>query len=261
MGIAFDIHHFIVCTFVHKASVTSYQYRANLIHRARSVLTCCGDIRIQCGCKMARKPQQQRAKVTVEAIIEAGFICIATRGMDGTTTRHIAEVAGISVGSLYEYFSNKEAIYEAMNQYFIDEVLELLRELTPQIVAVDLEQVIELLFYRFSELLQKNDSRYLKCIHYAGHFDYASYAQQVEQALTEIVIRYVMNNPKYMRLPNIHTMIYICVNGGIFTIVRHLILPNNSISFASIVNGVTQMIMSYVEAELRRADAIEAARS
>ncbi|WP_413140842.1 TetR/AcrR family transcriptional regulator, partial [Acinetobacter baumannii] len=51
-----------------------------------------------------RKPRQARAKVTVDTIIEAGFIAVALHGPSGTTTRHIAEIAGVSVGSLYEYF-------------------------------------------------------------------------------------------------------------------------------------------------------------
>ncbi|EPK9966531.1 TetR/AcrR family transcriptional regulator, partial [Acinetobacter baumannii] len=50
-----------------------------------------------------RKPRQARAKVTVDTIIEAGFIAVALHGPSGTTTRHIAEIAGVSVGSLYEY--------------------------------------------------------------------------------------------------------------------------------------------------------------
>ena len=57
-----------------------------------------------------RKPRQTRAKVTVDTIIEAGFIAVALHGPSGTTTRHIAEIAGVSVGSLYEYFKNKEEI-------------------------------------------------------------------------------------------------------------------------------------------------------
>ncbi len=203
---------------------------------------------------MARKPSQTRAKVTVEAIVEAGFICVATRGMDGTTTRHIAEIAGISVGSLYEYFDNKEAVYIAMNQHFTDEVLEMLRRLTPELVQLGLDQTIGRMLYEFSDLLKKNDERYLKCIRYAGQFQYDKYANQIELALMDIVMRYVMHNPQYLRVPNIPTVAYICINGGIFTVVRHLILPNPNISFDEMVNGMTKMILSYIKAELASID-------
>lgn len=199
---------------------------------------------------MARKPSQKRAKITVEAIVEAGFICVATRGMDGTTTRHIAEIAGISVGSLYEYFENKEAVYVAMNQYFTNEVLGMLKRLTPELVQLSLAAAIEKMLYEFSDLLKKNDERYLKCIRYAGQFQYDRYANQVEAALMDIVMRYVMHNPQYLKVPNIPTIAYIGINGGIFTVIRHLILPNPNISFEQMVNGMTRMISSYINAEL-----------
>lgn len=199
---------------------------------------------------MARKPSQKRAKITVEAIVEAGFICVANRGMDGTTTRHIAEIAGISVGSLYEYFENKEAVYVAMNQYFTDEVLGMLKRLTPDLVQLSLAGAIEKMLYEFSDLLKKNDERYLKCIRYAGQFQYDRYANQVEAALMDIVMRYVMHNPQYLKVPNIPTIAYIGINGGIFTVIRHLILPNPNISFEQMVNGMTRMISSYIDAEL-----------
>jgi AcrR family transcriptional regulator len=199
---------------------------------------------------MARKPSQKRAKITVEAIVEAGFICVATRGMDGTTTRHIAEIAGISVGSLYEYFENKEAVYVAMNQYFTNEVLGMLKRLTPELVQLGLAAAIETMLYEFSDLLKKNDERYLKCIRYAGQFQYDRYANQVESALMDIVMRYVMHNPQYLKVPDIPTVAYIGINGGIFTVIRHLILPNPNISFEQMVNGMTRMINSYVNAEL-----------
>ena len=56
---------------------------------------------------MARKPQQNRAKVMVETIVEAGFISLAKHGLEHTTTRHIADIAGVSIGSIYEYFSEQ----------------------------------------------------------------------------------------------------------------------------------------------------------
>ncbi len=199
---------------------------------------------------MARKPQQKRAKVTVEAIIEAGFISVAQHGLECSTTRQISEIAGISVGSLYEYFENKEAIYQAMSDHFIDEVLQMLQAQATAIVQLDLPDVVQLLLYQFSALLQRDNARYLICIKYAGQFDYVRYAQKVESALVEMMMRYVMHHPKYFRLDNMATMIYVCINGAIFLVIRHLILPNPSISFDDAVRGTCKMIESYVNAEL-----------
>lgn len=205
---------------------------------------------------MVRKPQQSRAKITVDAIIEAGFICMSERGMEGTTTRHIAETAGISVGSLYEYFKNKEAIYAAMGRHFTDEVLLMLKKVTPLLIEVELEQALEILFYEFSNLLKRDNERYLKCMRYVGAMEYEQYVDKMEQGLMEMVMRYVMTNPKYLRVPNIPTMAYVCINSGIFPVIRHLILPNPNISFDDMIKGVTRMIVSYVNAELGEASKV-----
>ena len=199
---------------------------------------------------MARKPSQTRAKVTVDAIIEAGFLSITTHGMAGTTTRHIAEIAGVSVGSIYEYFENKDAIFKAMSQHFVDEVLVMIIELRPVIIQTDLESVIQMIFYQFSDLLKKNNNRYLNALRYAGELKYDEHVQQIESALVETVLKYIINNPKYMQLNDITTLAYVCINSGIFNVIRHLIMPNPNISFDNMVKGLTRMILSYVEAEM-----------
>ena len=57
-----------------------------------------------------RKPSQERSKETVDAILEAAVQVFAKMGYQGGTTNHIAERAGVSVGTLYQYFPNKEAV-------------------------------------------------------------------------------------------------------------------------------------------------------
>ncbi|EPK5644494.1 TetR/AcrR family transcriptional regulator, partial [Acinetobacter baumannii] len=47
---------------------------------------------------------------------------------------------------------------------------------------------------------------------------------------------------------------YICINSGIFNVARHLILPNPFISFDEMVQGLTTMIMSYINTEMARSE-------
>jgi AcrR family transcriptional regulator len=57
-----------------------------------------------------RIPQQRRARETVDAIVQAAAHLLSARGWDASTTNHIAERAGVSIGSLYKYFPNKPSI-------------------------------------------------------------------------------------------------------------------------------------------------------
>lgn len=60
---------------------------------------------------LRKNPIQRRSKATVEAVLEAGARLLLTIGYDKASTNKIAEKAGISIGSLYEYFPGKEAIF------------------------------------------------------------------------------------------------------------------------------------------------------
>jgi AcrR family transcriptional regulator len=61
-----------------------------------------------------RTPRQERARDTVQIIFEATAQILRRDGKSALNTNYIAECAGISVGTLYQYFSNKEAILVAM---------------------------------------------------------------------------------------------------------------------------------------------------
>ena len=56
-------------------------------------------------------PLQNRSKATVSAVLEAGARLFLSIGYEKSSTNKIAELAGVSVGSLYEYFPGKEAIF------------------------------------------------------------------------------------------------------------------------------------------------------
>src|ERR1700761_6183432 len=65
--------------------------------------------------------KQTRAQFTVEAILEAAAELFEKYGYAGTTTNRIAERAGVSIGSLYQYFPNKDAILVALtHRHFAD---------------------------------------------------------------------------------------------------------------------------------------------
>ena len=64
--------------------------------------------------KRTRKPKQARAIATVEAIVEAAAQILIADGYDALTTNRIAQVAGVSVGTIYQYFDDKEAVVERL---------------------------------------------------------------------------------------------------------------------------------------------------
>jgi AcrR family transcriptional regulator len=72
---------------------------------------------------MRKAPRQARARATTEAILDAAAHILGERGWTGLTTNAVAEVAGVSIGSLYQYYPNKLALIEAVRARHFAEVL------------------------------------------------------------------------------------------------------------------------------------------
>ncbi len=66
------------------------------------------------GPKTRRAPTQARSRATVEVILQATAQVLKTQGWARLSTNRVARVAGVSVGSLYQYFPNKEALLVAL---------------------------------------------------------------------------------------------------------------------------------------------------
>ena len=86
-----------------------------------------------------KQASQARSAATVSAIMRATARILVKRGYLATTTNHIAGAAGVSVGSLYQYFPNKEAIVAAL----LDEHLERTQEFLRAGTANALDQPLE----------------------------------------------------------------------------------------------------------------------
>lgn len=76
---------------------------------------------------LRKYPTQQRSKATVEAVLEAGARLLVTTGYDKASTNKIAETAGVSIGTLYEYFPGKEAIFAEIRRKEDQRYLSLVR--------------------------------------------------------------------------------------------------------------------------------------
>ena len=81
---------------------------------------------------MARRPltkprkaaSQERSRATVDALVEATARILVREGFDKASTNRIAEVAGVSVGSLYQYFPGKEALVAAVIERHQQEIMQ-----------------------------------------------------------------------------------------------------------------------------------------
>ena len=78
--------------------------------------------------EMRKSPRQQRSRATAEVIVTAAARVLAGGGWGGFTTNAVAAAAGVSIGSVYQYFADKAALLEAVRRRHHEQVLAVLAE-------------------------------------------------------------------------------------------------------------------------------------
>ncbi len=77
----------------------------------------------EAGLEFRKKPSQERSRELVEWIIEAAARVVQRHGYAGLTTNHVAEEAGVSIGSVYQYFPTKDAVVAELTRRHVEDGL------------------------------------------------------------------------------------------------------------------------------------------
>ena len=99
---------------------------------------------------MARKPatkprknaSQNRSRATVDALVEATARILVREGFDKASTNRVAEVAGVSVGSLYQYFPGKEALVAAVIDRHNQDIMKVVHRALAEVAAQPVETAV-----------------------------------------------------------------------------------------------------------------------
>jgi AcrR family transcriptional regulator len=92
--------------------------------------------------KPRKNASQDRSRATVDALVEATARILVREGFDKASTNHIAERAGVSVGSLYQYFPSKEALVVAVIERHHQEIMQVVRRALAEVASLTMEQAV-----------------------------------------------------------------------------------------------------------------------
>jgi AcrR family transcriptional regulator len=106
--------------------------------------------------RMRKRPSQGRSRVTVTSILEAADRILRTDGYVSASTNRVARVAGFSVGSLYQYFRDKQAIVGALIDGELAAEAEQMREQLEQSIGASPREIAANVF---GQLLVRRTSR------------------------------------------------------------------------------------------------------
>ncbi len=205
---------------------------------------------------MRKAPSQARSRALVGDLIEAAALEIAEGGLQALTTNRVALRAGISVGSLYQYFHDKDELIEAVSAVAADRLLAALNTRMRGFGAHDMRSTTRKVLTEVFDILQ-NDALHREMLR---NFDLARPGvgfATLESVMTEAMRVYLLRNQAKYPVANLPAALFVMVNAVQFTMARYLRGGGGGaaggISAAQVVAGLTDMLTAYVESAVRAA--------
>ncbi len=194
-----------------------------------------------------KKPKQERSQATVDAILVATARVLCETGYDRASTNRIALAAGVSVGSLYQYFPSKEALVAALVERHVDEMTSLVKRKLAEVHAAPLTSAVETMIGAMFAAHAVDPRLHQVLVEQVPRIGRLEKLRNVECEVQALVAAFLSARPKLCRAP-VDTMAFVLVHAV------------EAVTHASVVGGVeaaqargvnrelTQMVLRYLTA-------------
>ncbi|TXH02544.1 MAG: TetR/AcrR family transcriptional regulator [Nevskiaceae bacterium] len=189
---------------------------------------------------MRKKPKQQRSQSLVQSLIDAAAETIAEHGLAAATAARIAERAGVSVGSLYQYFESKEQIHTAVIEHIATGLRALVHAQIEQLPQKGIRDFVQDLLHEVWNFLEADDQRYLQITRHWAQLDFVQVMNGLERQMTMALAVYVMHHPPRQPVEDLPAKVYILVNSVLFTVVRYISDPAPHVTREQIIRSFAQ---------------------
>ncbi|WP_373998187.1 TetR/AcrR family transcriptional regulator [Bdellovibrio bacteriovorus] len=194
---------------------------------------------------IVKAPTQERSRQTVATILDACSRLLISEGFYSITTDKIAKEAGVSIGSLYQFFGNKESVVQAVVKNIVEEDKRIISEKMRAISPLPPEQRVRAMIELAVDTIRRNSELRAKLTTIQYYVAEASYMSESIRFFQEVV-RY--NLPQ---IPgrDMEKVSYLVVNAFIGLVNTMSIDRPEAIHDAGIVQEITQMFFKYLDLE------------
>ena len=195
---------------------------------------------------MRKKPQQQRAKLIVDHILQAAQICIVEQGLMQITTPKIAERAGVSVGSLYQYFENKEEIIQELLRRKSENLGLALKQMVVTQEQLSIQEIIPLSIQFGFDVMRAESGFFIELLKHWHGYNNSEAAQILEKHFFEVGMYLFNRFYRHWDFETLKHKSFVIINSTLFTMMRYV--SNNSflISEQQLRDELSNMILAYL---------------
>jgi AcrR family transcriptional regulator len=207
---------------------------------------------------------QERSRLTVDAIVEATARILVREGYDRASTNKIARAAGVSIGSLYQYFPSKEALVAAVVDRHTEEMMGLVRkamiEVAEQPVAVAARKLVRVMIdaHRVNPKLHR---ALVEQVPRVGRLDRI---HQIDRESAALVWSYLDAHRDEIQVADIELAAFVCVT-TVEALTHAAVVHNPGVlddaRAKNYADEVTRVLLGYLGLKYRRRRGRRAQRS
>lgn len=196
---------------------------------------------------MRKRPQQQRAKIVVDSILQATQLCVAEYGLMQVTTPEIAEKSGVSVGSIYQYFENKDQIVLELLRRKCENLGLTLKQLSMSHDQIELKMLVDTSLQFGFDVMREDNGFFIEVLKHWHGYNNSEAAQILEKHFLEVGL-YVFNRfYPHWSFEMLKHKSFVIINSTLFTMMRYVSNNDFLISEQQLKHELSSMILAYLE--------------
>ncbi|QNH51084.1 TetR/AcrR family transcriptional regulator [Acinetobacter venetianus] len=197
---------------------------------------------------MRKRPQQQRAKMIVESILEGTQKCISEYGVLQLTTPKISEKSGVSVGSIYQYFENKEQIVAELLLRKSEDLGQALKQLVILQQHATIQDIITLSIAFGFESLKSDHGFFIEILKNWHAYSDSEAAQVLERHFLEIGMYLFGRYYPQWDFETLKHKSFVIINSTLFTMMRYASKNTFLIEEQRLQQELSTMIVTFLDA-------------
>jgi AcrR family transcriptional regulator len=205
---------------------------------------------------MARKPltkprknaSQDRSRATVDALVEATARILVKEGYEKASTNRIAEAAGVSVGSLYQYFPSKEALVAAVIDRHNQDTMRLVRSALSEVAGQPVQRVIPKMLAVAIQAHRINPKLHRVLTEQIPRTGQLENVEAFNREYFSLFRNYLDSCSDTLRPKDLGLATYLCVT-SMEAVAHNAVLRNEKLTdeqAEALVNDVSRMIVGYL---------------
>jgi AcrR family transcriptional regulator len=158
-----------------------------------------------------KSASQKRSRVTVDTLLEATARVLVKQGYDRASTNRIAATAGVSIGSLYQYFPNKEALVAALVARHSREMLQLLQDALKEVASHSVATALRTLVAAMVDAHQIDPELHRIFAEQVPRMGQLAEIRAIERGTFALIKDYFQERRTEITVADIDTATFICV--------------------------------------------------